>query len=792
MNTPAAPNTPTTPMAAHKRAYGRSLADFGTLLPAEQILLAKCAHGEMARIGDAVPVDSSDPNKVVRASFLRFLLLGGDEQAPVHEQGVQLVGAWIQDQLDLTNCLLPHGMTLLECKFDEPFVAIDAHIAGLLNLSGSHLLRGLHADRLRCDSGVFLLNGFQSYAEVRLLGAQIDGSLACSAGQFEPKEGDALSADGAVVKGSIFLNKQFKAIGKVRLIGTQIGICLDCSAGRFEPKEGDALSADGAIVKGDVFLVEKFKATGTVRLLGAQIGGDMTCSAGQFEPKEGQALSAERAVVKGSVFLDEQFKATGPVRFLGAQIGGNLECSNGLFEPKEGNALSADGAVVKGDVYLNKQFKATGAVRFLGTQIGGDLACSTGKFEPKEGNALSADRAVVKGSVFLTKQFKATGAVRLFGAQIGGNLVCSGGLFEPKEGDALCADGVVVKGDVFLKKQFKATGTVRFSGAQIGGDLSCTGGQFSVRSEDVFHLQTAIIQGGLLLRSLPSPVRVNAASAQVGLLVDEPTAWAKDSILNGLVYESFGGTAPTDAAHRITWLKQQSDKALGQDETKHGFRPQPWKQLQKVLREMGHDADARDVGVAFEKQLRQADRIGQITDVQKTINIIPLVRRLCLRGLHWVFGALAGYGYRPMRLFVSMAVIWLLCACVYWWLALPPHNALGPTDPLVFQNPAYAACTAANKGNWFLCGPLPAEYTTFSPLAYSLDILLPLVDLGQEKAWGALVPTPESKPFVELFSFTAAHLVRLLNWFEILCGWVASLLFVAIVSGMSRRSEIDE
>ena len=72
------------------------------------------------------------------------------------------------------------------------------------------------------------------------------------------------------------------------------------------------------------------------------------------------------------------------------------------------------------------------------------------------------------------------------------------------------------------------------------------------------------------------------------------------------------------------------------------------------------------------------------------------------------------------------------CALVYWWLALPPYNALGPTAPLVFQNAAYAACTEENKGNWMLCKSLPAEYTTFSPLAYSLDILLPLVDLGQK------------------------------------------------------------
>ena len=108
------------------------------------------------------------------------------------------------------------------------------------------------------------------------------------------------------------------------------------------------------------------------------------------------------------------------------------------------------------------------------------------------------------------------------------------------------------------------------------------------------------------------------------------------------------------------------------------------------------------------------------------------------------------------------------CALVYWWLALPPYNALGPTAPFVFQNAAYAACTEENKGNWMLCKSLPAEYTTFSPLAYSLDILLPW------SIWGK------------------KHWMRLLNWFEILYGWIASLLFVAIVSGISRRSETEK
>ena len=645
MTTPISPDTPALPFPATKRAHGRSLADFGELLPAEQKLLDCCVTGEEAKVGDAVPFDDPDPKTIVRADFLRFLLLGGDEQAPVHERGVQLIGAWIAGELDFGNCVLPHGMALVNCKVDGPIIAFDAHIVGLLDLSGSYLRKGLQADRLRCNSSVFLLKDFLSLGGVSLVSAQIGGDLDCSGGQFKPKEGDALYADGIIVKGSVFLNEGFKAIGKVRLIA-------------------------------------------------AQIDRDLSCSGGQFESEEGEALSADGIVVKGSVLLNEGFKATGEVRLVVAQIGLIFDCSGGQFEPKEGEALSADGAVVKGSVYL-----------------------------------------------------------------------CEG---------------------------FKATATVRLLGAQICGSLSCVGGEFSAGTLFGLNLQAVDIRNGLLLGEKPAPARINAVAAMIGTLVDESDAWAKGSILDGFVYKSLGGMAPTDAATRIEWLKKQMNEDLGEDASKRNFRPQPWKQLQKVLREMGHDTDARAVGVAYENQLRKADRIGQITDVKNGDRWIPFLRRKCLRALHWLFGFLAGYGYHPLRLFMSLVGVWLFFGVIYWSLAYAPHNAIGPTDPLVFQNAAYAACAKENNGNWMLCEQLPAEYTTFSPLAYSLDILLPLVDLGQEKRWGPLIPTPENNFCVELLSLSPPHWVRLLNWFQILYGWIASLLFVAIVSGMSRRSEMEK
>jgi hypothetical protein len=92
-------------------------------------------------------------------------------------------------------------------------------------------------------------------------------------------------------------------------------------------------------------------------------------------------------------------------------------------------------------------------------------------------------------------------------------------------------------------------------------------------------------------------------------------------------------------------------------------------------------------------------------------------------------------------------------------------------------------------GNWYLCSELREEYTGFSPLAYSLDVILPLVDLQQQKDWGPLIPTPQAHPWYEFRERGMKHLVRLVIWFETLFGWLASLLLVAIVSGLTKRRE---
>jgi hypothetical protein len=821
------------------KPMGRTLEEFNPLGEGERRLLDACQKGEMARLGTATPESATDSQRI-RAAFLRFLLLGGDERAPVHERGVQLGGAFVEGALDLRDCRIPASVFLSCCHFDSAVRAMDAHIGGLLSLRGCHLAKGLFADRLRCSADVQLRDGFKATGMVRLPGAIIGGALDCTGGQIEVKEGDALSADGADVNGNVSLRKGFKATGEVRLLGAIIGGDLDCTGGHFEVKEGDSFSADGvevkrsvlmrdgfkasgevrlmgamiggnldcadgqfdvkegdafscdgADVKGDLMLRQGFKASGVVRLMGVKIGGNLDCIGGQFEVKEGDALSADGVDVKGTVFLSGGFRATGEVRMVRANISGILDCIGGQFEVKEGDALSADGVDVKGTVFLSGGFRATGEVRLLGANIGGDLVCSDGQFEVKEGDALSADSVDVNGTVFLSNGFKATGRVRLPGANIGGDLDCAGGQFEVKEGDALSADRAEVEGSVYLRHRFKATGRVSLAGAQIGGNLLCIGAQMELMEGIAFSMERAALRGVWHLHSLPQPLRVNAAHATVAVLSDELAAWAPGSFLDGFRYDALGGQAPTSGKVRREWLCTQSEGHLGDSDGAEDFRPQPWRHAQRVLREMGHTEDAKQVGIAFEDRLRAIGRLGQTP--HGTPVPVAWLKRFVAHGAHYIFGKLAGYGYRPIRLVGWMVSVWFLCGMAYWWLALPPRSALAPSDPLVFQNTRYEECLPdrpGKPGNWFLCSPLRGEYATFSPLAFSLDVMLPVVDLGQERTWGAFVPTPKESPLEEMFGhFHSGHVARLLIWFETLFGWLSSLLLVAIVSGFSRRND---
>ncbi|MGA3164726.1 MAG: hypothetical protein ABSF14_01265 [Terriglobia bacterium] len=757
----------------------------GELSEAEAKLLRAAPRGEWAVCGpsgdlddatnDPAKADDWGPERQVRARVIRWLCVDPAAASRVDPIGIRLLGARITGTLNLCFANVPFPLMLFRCRLAEQILLMSTQIPALY-LNGSRT-GAIGAHGLSVEGNLFLRDGFTAEGEVCLVGVQIRGDLDCSDGVFQnppqkdvPESGKALWADRMNVKGSVLLHEGFTAEGEVRLLGTRIGGNLGCSGGTFRnlpqkdfPGSGTALLAEGVNVSGGVYLRDKFNAEGEVRLARAQIGTDLDCSGGKFmnsaQPglsESGTALRFDGARVSGSVVLRKVFTAEGEVRLPGAQIGGNLDCSGGTFRnppqarvPLSGDALSADGAVIKGDVFLRDEFIAKGEVRLAGAQIGGDLDCAGGTFKnpPQEdvdgsGEALSADGANVKGNVFLRDRFIAEGEVRLPGARIGGNLECRGGEFKnpPKRdvagsGKALSADRVNVEGGVLLSDGFAAEGEVGLSGAQIGSDLSCWGGTFSE-----LIVQGAKIAGHLLLARVRGDAKgkIDLTNASADALLDDEVSWpaAGNLRVDGFVYGRIS-VGPTDAETRLKWLALQPE-----------FKPQPYSQLAKVLREAGHARGARRVLYEMERRRREAED-----------------RSVFSRLISWAFKTTLGYGYYPQR----GAVVGLVFLIAMGWCFFRQGyfaGAVVPTDKGAYY--------------WFRDhGRPPDHYQRFTAFIYSFENSVPLFNLGQKDLW-----TPDPSP---RGSRRWSDFLRGFRWGQIVLGWLLSTLFVAGVTGVVRR-----
>lgn len=353
------------------------------------------------------------------------------------------------------------------------------------------------------------------------------------------------------------------------------------------------------------------------------------------------------------------------------------------------------------------------------------------------------------------------------------------------------ADRLNVKGSVFLNDGFNADGEVRLNGAAIGGVLDCSKGSFASTEGYALCAERIKVTGVLYLREAHIIGAIDLAAAQIGSLLDDPACWQSGGhILDGLRYDRIGGLA--NAARRIAWLKRQRADHLNAED----WAPQPWEQLIKVLREMGHPAEAAEVAMEKQRMMRAARRIGtrqpsnrfkqawrRWLDAKWTI----LSNRLS-RKFHDFYGWFAGYGYRPTRILSRMVVLWFFCSLAFE--GGREFGYFGPSNPLIHASAVYASCGAPGellpdgraKAFWHspAC-PTPPEYATLYPPLYSLDLILPLVDLQQDSAWAPMVVNERGEQLVW------GYLLRALMWFEILAGWFASLMLIAIVSRLVEK-----
>jgi hypothetical protein len=178
----------------------------------------------------------------IRAGLISWRCVNTDAIKRIDPAGIQVYGAKIIGRLNLFFAAISFPLLFQLCRFDGD---IDLKFATLpaLNLSGSST-RSVIADGVHVRGDVSLDEGFVSSGEVRVLDAQIGGSLSCRAGTFKNPGGVALAADRAEIKGSVLLDEGFSADGEVRLPGVQVGNQVICNSGTF-----GNLNLQGATIK---------------------------------------------------------------------------------------------------------------------------------------------------------------------------------------------------------------------------------------------------------------------------------------------------------------------------------------------------------------------------------------------------------------------------------------------------------------------------------------------------------------------------------------------------------------
>jgi hypothetical protein len=660
----------------------------------------------------------------------RFTCRGALRLRSAHVGGIlDLRGALLSNSGD--TAFFADGLRVdqdLFCRSDDDGTRFEAdgevrlpggHISGTLDFTGAHLTNqngtALEAETLRVEQGIFLraeMEGhrFEADGVVRLSNAHIGGGLFGRGALLSNPGYVVLEADGLHVESSVEWGVSDDGVrtvmhGMIVLIGGRIAGSLDLSGAHLINRDGGALAADGLIVDQDVFCRidagQRFEVDGEFGLTGARIGGQLDLSGARLSNGNKTALAGETLHVGQHVLCrsdddNQRFECEGEIRLDGGHIGGDLDLRGAHLSNPGAMALNAEGVII-GEAFATSsrdaipRFEVNGEVRLRGARISrgidmrGAHLINPGKATFDAANAtieqsahFESDMAGLRLEVdgqFVLRGAHVVGALDLRGARLAnaGNVAL--------DGDGLRIDHEILCRDDERKQRFTAVGEIRPRGAHVGGTMSFANSDLANPGGVALRLARARA-GTLVLPRLTGDALIDLRYAAVTELQDDPAPALSHSTgyrarVGGLTYELLGPAA-NDCTKRLAWLERADD----------GYVPQAYEQLAAAYRRAGQDEDAKRVMIA--KHVRRRSTLPPLGKVASFTLAAPV-----------------GYGYRTWRAAAALAAI----VVIGWFVfstAYPSHmTAIRPSS----------------------------ELPNFSGLLYSLDAVLPVVNLGQETAW---------------------------------------------------------
>jgi hypothetical protein len=516
---------------------------------------------------------------------------------------------------------------------------------------------------------------------------------------------------------------------KVRLRRTTLGTDL----------ERIAVAAEGIVVSGRLDC-SQMRVTGPFDIRDGQIGALFNLQGATIAGRSRRgAFIADNLQVRGR-FDARDATVDGGLRIQNAHVA-SLHLGGARLTRTDNAALHAGGLTVDGGVWCWEGFSAEGELRLIGARLGANLNLDDARLANPGGVALNLDSATA-GEVTAQHLVVESGQVSMVGTQIAGALDLP---------EARLAEGMHVEnatlGSVRLRNLY-ADGEVTLRISRVAGRIFLHGAEIIAPGNVALRLSRTQVgadiyakdmrlRGALLLRH----ARIDSNLDLTGSRIEAPDGLAVDAqnlvagVMTLLPAEPFGGAVTLSHA-RIGVLRDDPERwparlrldGLTYEALEPALPPavrldwlrrdpegfQPYEQLAAHYTAVGRHADARVVLHAKERRQRGSETVfGR------------------------VWGGLqdytTGYGYQPWR-----AVLWLA-------VLLTAGTALyGHSPPRALK---------------------PGEAPHFNPFGYTLDLLLPIVDLGQERA----------------FNPAGAH--QWLSYLLIAAGWV---LATTIAAGAAR------
>ena len=187
------------------------------------------------------------------------------------------------------------------------------------------------------------------------------------------------------------------------------------------------------------------------------------------------------------------------------------------------------------------------------------------------------------------------------------------------------------------------------------------------------------------------------------------------------------------------------------------FIPSSWLHYAKVLDAAGYETEARSVRIETERRQTKLNVKRQQAHGNSPWRI--WIYKKWRAAYKW----LTGYGHAPWQALYPMAGLFVLGFVLFWTF----ESHMTPSKERLYLQSEYA--------NYQMGDSLPKGYPEFNAIVYSADVMLPVVDFGQESHW-----RPRNVAYRKL------NLLRWYNRLHLAFGWFFSTIAILGFTGLIR------